>query len=339
MSRFLVRRVLLALIVILGVLLITFVIARVIPGDPARLYAGGQRATADEVARASEELGLDEPLPVQFLSYVGGIVRGEFGTSFVTHRSVSADVGIFLPATLELVIPAMLIALLVGIPVGLLSGAKPRGVLDESSRFAAISGAALPPFWLAIVGQLLFAVWLGWLPVGGRLSSSVLVQSPIDRVSGFYLIDAVIAGNWAAWVDAARHMVLPVFVLAVYPTSLVMRQMRAAVADVMTEPYVTAARASGLSERTVLFRYVLRNAIVPTLTVLGLTFAASVTGTVLIEIIFSWPGIGRYVTESIMASDFPAVMTVTTIGTVGYVLINLAVDVVQAGIDPRIRLR
>lgn len=338
MIRYVIRRLALALIVLLGVLVVTFAIERVIPGDPARLFAGGQRATPDEVERARVDLGLDQPLPVQFMSYALGIVHGDFGTSFVTHRPVSDDIRTFLPATLELVIPSMLIALLLGIPIGLLAGAAPGGMLDSTSRILAISGVALPAFWLAMVGQLLFAIWLGWLPLGGRLSTLVIVDQPIQQVTGFYLIDAFVTDNWTAWFDALRHLVLPVAVLAVYPICLVIRQMRASVADVMTETYITAARATGLSERVVLFRFVLRNALIPTLTVLGLTFAASLTGTVLIEIIFSWPGLGRYVTDSITATDFPVVMTVTTVVTVGYVLINLLVDLIQASLDPRVRL-
>ena len=339
MIRYIARRLVFATVVVVGVLVITFLIVRVLPGDPARLYAGGPRATPDQVDRARHELGLDRPLVEQLGAYMGNVVRGDFGRSFVTRRTVVEDLARFFPATLELVIPVMSLALMLGVPVGVVSGARSGGRIDQTTRFLAISGAALPPFWLALVAQLVFASSLGWLPVAGRLGSEVTVLEPIDRVTGFYTVDAVLAGNWIGLGDALAHLVLPIVVLSVYPISLVIRQTRSSVVEVMREPFVTAARASGLPERTIMFRFVLKNAFVPTLTVLGLTFVASLTGSVLIEVIFGWPGIGRYVTDSIIASDLPAVVAVTVIGTVGYVVVNLVVDLIQAALDPRVRAR
>jgi len=236
------------------------------------------------------------------------------------------------------VIPATIIALLIGIPIGVIAGARRRGTMNRVSNVAAVVGAAIPPFWLALVLQLVFAVWLEALPVGNRVGGDTTVNNPITPVTGFNLIDAAISGNWSAWFDSVDHMILPVAVLAVYPISLVIRQTSASVNNVMSSTFVVAARAEGLPERTILFRFVLKNAIVPTLTVLGLTFAGSLTGVVLIETIFAWPGIGRYLSDAIQGSDYSAIVAVTILSAIGYVLVNLVVDLVQAALDPRVRL-
>jgi peptide/nickel transport system permease protein len=338
MTSYVVRRVGLAAVVVAGVFVVTFVISHLVPSDPARLYAGGARATAAEVARARTELGVDKPLPVQFEIYVANAIHGDFGTSFRTRRPVTKDLAIFLPASLELVIPATLIALLVGIPIGVLAGARKRGYVNRLSNVAAVVGAAIPPFWLALVLQLVFAVWLDALPVGSRVGADTTISNPVMQITGFNLIDAAVAGNWSAWFDSLDHMALPVAVLSVYPICLVIRQTSAAVNHVMSSTFVVAARAAGLPERSILFRFVLKNAIVPTLTVLGLTFAGSLTGVVLIETIFAWPGIGRYLADAIQGSDYSAIVAVTILSAIGYVIVNLGVDLFQAALDPRVRL-
>jgi peptide/nickel transport system permease protein len=335
---YVVRRIFLAALVVLGVFVLTFIVSHVVPSDPARLYAGGARASEDEVREARATLGLDKPLPTQFAVFVSDAVRGNFGTSFVTKKPVTADLSVFVPASLELIIPAMLLAFALGVPIGLLAGAARNHPISRISNVVAIGGAALPLFWVALVAQLIFAVSLRVLPVGARVGTETTLFHPVKHITGFNLIDAAITGNWAGWVDSLNHMLLPVAVLTIYPLSLVIRQTGASVSQVMTSTYVTAVRASGLPERTVLFRFVLKNAIVPTLTVLGLTFAGSLTGVVLVETIFSWPGIGRYLTDAILASDYPVILAVTILGAVAYVVINLVVDLLQAAIDPRVRL-
>lgn len=336
-STYLLRRLGLALLVILGVMIITFLVSRVIPADPARLYAGG-RATDEMIVAVEEKLGLNDPLPVQFLSYVGGVLQGDFGNSFRTKRAISTDLKIFIPATLELVILAMLLAAAIGIPIGVIGAANRGGVIDQLSRVLTIAGVSVPAFWLALLLQLLFFSTLDLLPLGGRLDRSLAITSPIEQITGFYLIDGAITGNWAAWKSAWLHLLLPTVVLAAYPISLTARMTRASMLEVLSETYITAAAAAGLSRREILFRLALKNAIIPTLTSLGLVFAFSITGAILVEIVFSWPGLGSYVTEAIVASDFPVVMAVTLVVTVIYVLINLLVDMVQAALDPRIQL-
>lgn len=338
MKRYVARRLVLAVGVVFGVLVVTFVLSHVVPSDPARLYAGGQRATGAEVKDARKTLGLDRPLPTQFADFVATAVRGDFGDSFESRRPVTTDLRAYLPASLELIIPAMLLAIVLGIPIGLLAGARPEGKTNRLVNLGALSGAALPAFWLALIGQLILSVWFHVLPVGGVVGTDTTLNHPIKSVTGFSVIDATIAGNWSALTDHLDHLVLPVLVLAVYPTCLVVRQTSASVSKVIVSPYVTALRAYGLPERRVLFPFVLKNAIMPTLTVLGLTFAGALTGVVLVETIFAWPGIGNYLTTAILASDYPVILAVTIIGATAYVLVNLFVDLLQAALDPRIKV-
>jgi peptide/nickel transport system permease protein len=336
-SAYLLRRLGLAALVLFGVMVVTFVVSRVVPSNPAALYAG-PHPRPEQVAAFEVKLGLDKPLPVQFVRYVGDVLRGDFGESFQSRRLITTDLKVFLPATLELVIGASLLALVIGIPFGVLSGARRSGWLDQSTRMISIGGVSIPTFWLGLMLQLLFFGWLGWLPLGGRLSTMVTLIHPIETITGFYIIDAAVSGNWVAWWDTLHHLILPTVVLATYPIGLTIRMTRAAMIEVLTEPYIDAARAAGLPPRIILFRLAIKNAIIPTLTVLGLTFAYSITGAFFTELIFSWPGVGKYVTEAIIRVDFPVVMAVTIVVTVIYITINIIVDMIQVTLDPRITL-
>ncbi len=337
MFTYLLRRLTFALFVILGVMIITFFVSRILPADPVRLFVG-VRASEEVVEAKRIEFGLDKPVPVQFLNYAGSVLQGDFGISFRTKRPITDDILVFLPATLELVILSMVLAVVIGIPVGVIGAATRGSWIDQVSRVITIAGVSIPSFWLALILQLLFFGALGWLPLGGRLSRDILITSPMETITGFYSIDGLLTGNWVAWRDALWHLVLPTFVLATYPISLTARMTRSAMLEVMSETYISAAKAAGLSQREILFKLALKNAIVPTLTVLGLVFAFSITGAILVEIVFSWPGLGTYVTDSILSADFPVVMAVTLIVTIIYVVINLVVDFLQAALDPRVRL-
>lgn len=334
---YLIRRLALAVIVLIAVSIVTFFIARVVPSDPAALYVG-PRPRAEQVREARRKLALDRPLPQQYATYVGDLVRGDFGISLRSRRPIIRDLRDFLPATLELVVVGTLLSLVIGIPLGVYAGARPNSIVDHATRFISIAGVSLPTFWLALILQLLFFRELGWLPLGGRLSNVVALQDPIRTITGFHLLDAAVTGNWTAFRDAATHLVLPAVALATYPIGLVTRMVRSAMVDVLGERYITAARAEGIRERTIRFRLALKNAILPTLTVLGLSFAYSITGAFLVEIIFSWPGVGTYVTQAILSVDFPVIMGVTLVVTVVYLIVNLVVDLLQAALDPRVAL-
>lgn len=327
----------LSVLVVLGVLLVTFLISRVIPGDPARLYVG-TRASEQALTEVRQQLGLNNPLPQQFIAYVASSARGDFGYSYRTKRPILDDLKTKLPATMELVIVAMVLALAIGIPVGVLSAAHHDGWFDRVLRVISIAGVSVPAFWLALLLQLIFFMWLGWFPLGGRLSQSIIFTSPIKGITGFWLIDSTLTGNWTALRDALWHIVLPSAVLASFPISLVARMMRASMLEVLSETYVAAARAAGLSETRILFRLALKNAIVPTLTVMGLVFAFLVTGAVLVESIFLWPGVGSYMLEAILNNDVPVLFAVTLVVTMIYIVVNFLVDLLQTMLDPRIRV-
>jgi peptide/nickel transport system permease protein len=298
--------------------------------------AGGERATPVGIAEARKTLGLDQPLVIQFVRYVGAFVSGDLGVSYRTHRPVLEDLTTFFPATLQLIVPALLLGLLIGIPMGLIAGANTSSRTDTTIRLSAIFGAALPAFWVGMILQLVLGSWLRWLPVGGAISVNVATLHPIAQVTGVDLLDAALQGNWVAFSDVAKHMLLPVISLAIFPISLVARMTRASVEEVVSESFVTTARASGLPQRRILFQDVLKNAISPTLTVIGLAFASAFTGTLLVEVVFAWPGIGPYVEGAILSSDFAAIQGAALLGATLYIAINLMVDIAQAVIDPRI---
>jgi len=334
---YLIRRLLMAILVLISVSIITFFIARVIPSDPAAAWVG-PRPTQDQINKARVQLGLDRPLWIQYWRYATVLLKGDFGTSVRTHQPIINDLKAYLPATMELVLASMIIAIVVGIPLGVLSGAYKGSLLDHSTRLVSIAGVSMPTFWLGLILQLFFFARLGILPLGGRLSNEVALYSPIHVITGFYFLDSLITGNWSAFKDTLLHLILPSFVLAAYAIGLVIRMTRSTMVEVLNENYILAARVAGISEKTVLFVLALKNAITPTITVLGLCFVYSLTGAILVEVIFSWPGLGIYVTNAVLSIDFPVIVTVTLVVTVFYVLINLFLDLLQATIDPRIRL-
>ncbi len=332
------KRLVMAVFVLISVSVVTFIIARVVPSDPAAAWVGSH-PTKEQIARATVELGLDKPLIVQYWRYVEGLSRGDLGRSVTTRQPILTDIRTFLPATLELVLVGMLVAIVIGIPLGVLSGAKKGSWLDHSTRLVSIAGISMPAFLLGLMLQLLFFRQLGWLPLGMRLSTEVSLSYPVTTITGMYLLDTAVTGNWVAFQDAGIHIILPALALATYPIGLAIRMTRSTIIEVLSEKYIQAARVNGIRERTILFVLALKNAIVPTLNALGLAFVYSLTGAILIEIIFSWPGLGTYVTNAVLSVDFPVIVSVTLIMTVLYILINLFLDIMQAMIDPRVTLQ
>jgi peptide/nickel transport system permease protein len=339
MSRweFLLKRLLLALLVLFGVSVITFLIARVLPSDPAAAWVG-PRSTTDQIAKATVYLGLDDPLHVQYFRYIGQVLQGNLGTSIKSHHLIRSELRTYLPATLELVFAAMLLAAVIGVPLGVLSGANKGGWLDNLTRLISVAGVSIPTFWLGLILQLVFFARLGWLPLGGRISTEVALNCPVQQITGFYTIDTLLKGNWVAFKDVLLHLILPSVTLATYAIGLSIRMTRSTMVEILNERYILAARVAGLPRRTILFVLALKNAIVPTLTVLGLSFVYSLTGDILVEVIFTWPGLGLYVTNAVLSIDFPVIVSVTLIVTIFYVATNLVLDMIQAAIDPRVSL-
>ncbi|BAS27978.1 ABC transporter permease [Limnochorda pilosa] len=327
------RRLGLLVLVLAGVSVLTFLISQAIPGDPARLLAG-QRASEQVLAQIRTTYGLDRPLAVQYVRYMGGLLRGDLGRSIRTGRPVAEDLARFFPATLELVATALLLAVAAGIPLGVISAARRNSWVDHLNRTVSVAGVSVPLFWLGVVVLVLFYGRLGILPGGGRLSPYGLPPPPI---TGILVLDAALARDGAALADALRHLVLPAGCLAFVHLGIVARQVRGSLLEVLDQDYIRTARAYGLPPRRVLYRHALRNAFIPTLTVVGLALGDLLAGAVVTESIFAWPGMGSYVVDSIAFLDFPAIMGFTLVVALGYTLINLAVDIVTILLDPRIR--
>jgi peptide/nickel transport system permease protein len=335
--RFLLRRLASSAVVLAGVSVITFALARLIPADVAAIYIG-PRARPDAIARVREQLGLDEELYVQYLVYMRDMLSGDWGSSIATKRPVLDEILLRLPASIELIVAAMLIALPVGLALGMLSARWQGRPVDAGVRIVSIIGVSLPAFFLGILLQIAFFRSLDLLPLSGRVDSDLRFVSPIAEVTGVYLVDSAITGNWSAFVDVGWHLILPALTLAAYPIGLIARMTRSSMIESLGQDYVRTARAYGLHERLIVGKLALRNALVPVLTIIGLTLAYLLTGTFFVEIVFNWPGLGTFAVRSILATDYPAIMGIALFGAAAYVVINLVVDLAQAWVDPRIRL-
>ena len=337
MLRYIIRRMMWLMFVLLGLCAITFILSRVVPGDPAAAYLG-PRAKAEQIERVRIQLGLDKPLYTQFFYYLRDLSRGNLGESLRTHRPVMVGIIDHLPASLELMFSAIFVSLLVGIPLGVISAKKENTLVDHLIRLFSVADVSLPSFWLAMIFQIVFFRWLGLFPIGGRIDTVVGLMSPIERITGLYVIDALITGNWTAFKSALSHLVLPTITLACFSMGLIARMTRSTMLEVLREDYITTARAVGVSENEILFVQALKNALGPTITTAGLSFAFMLTATLYIELIFFWPGIGSYITKAIFLNDYPVIMGVTMLMALFYVVVNLIVDLLIAVFDPRIRL-
>ena len=335
---FILRRLLSSILVLIGVSIITFMVARVIPSNAAAMYIG-PKARPEDIARVTIKLGLDKPLPVQYFVYMSELLHGDLGTSIGTKRPVLQELAGRLPATLELLFTGMAIAVIVGVPMGVISARWQGKPTDVFVRTISIIGVSMPAFYLGLLMQILFFRRLDLLPLAGRFSNELRFTNPINPITNFLLLDALIGSNWIAFKDVAFHLVLPALTLAAYPAGLIARMTRATMLEVMEQDYIRTARAYGIRETVVVYLYALKNALSPTLTVIGLTFAFALTGTFFVEIIYNWPGLGLFTVHSLLNVDYPAIMGITLFGSVMYVLINLAVDLLQAWIDPRISLK
>jgi len=316
-----------------GIAVLSFVITNIAPGDPARLVAG-PNATASMVETIRVQYGLDQSLGQQFLIYMGDLFRGDFGRSLVSTRPVLDELLRYAPATLELVLVAMTLGVIVGVPLGVLSAVWRDTPLDHVTRILSISGVALPAFWFGILLQLWFAVQLGWLPVSGRLP---LIMAPPEPITHFLLIDSLLRGQFDTFLAGLRYIIMPAIVLSFPCLASILRVNRAEMIEVLQSDYIVAARAHGISSRRIIALYALKNAMLPTLAMIGLRFGWMLGSTVLVETVFDWPGIGLYAVSSALSSDFKPVIGVTLLIGFFFILINTLVDLAYAWIDPRLR--
>jgi len=330
---FLLRRVVGIAAVMIGVSVITFAISHVIPADPVAA-ALGDHATDAQIAQFRAEYRLDRPLPEQYISYATGILHGDLGKSIRTRRSVADDLADSFPATLELSFAALLISIVLGVPAGVWSAVSRGRIPDYVVRVLSLAGGSLPVFWLGLIVIGLFYYQLGWFPGGGRLDTFV---SPPPTRTGLYVVDSILAGDVEALRSSLVHLVLPALTLGYFSTAVIARMTRSSMLDVLGQDYMRTARAKGLREPVIVLRHALRNALIPTITIVGLTFGSLLSGAVLTETIFSWPGLGRYATASAVSLDFPAVLGVTLLAAVVYPVANLVVDVAYYWLDPRIQ--
>ena len=335
MIRLILKRLLAALPNLLGVVVITFLLTRALPGDPAAYFAGGA-ATQEAVEEVRRQLGLDRPLPEQFLRYVGDIARGDFGTSLTTGQPVLQELMARLPASLELVVLALLLACAVAIPLGVAAATRPGSWIDQLARLVTTAGVSLPTFFTGLLLAYVFYFLLGWAPSPlGRLDP---MFSPPPTVTGLYLVDAALAGDRALWWAAAKQLVLPVLTMAIFVLAPIARMTRASMLSVLSSDFVRTARASGLSRGTVLVRYALRNALLPVVTTLGMVFGFMIGSSVVIEKVFGWPGVGSYAIDALTASDYAPVQGFVLAMGILFVLLNLLIDVLYVVIDPRVKI-
>ncbi|RVJ41951.1 ABC transporter permease [Sinorhizobium meliloti] len=330
------QRLLMIVAVVLGVMTIMFVLSRMLPASPAQLMLGG-RPSLEMVAKAEAELGLDKPLGVQYLNFMGAVVRGEFGNSLLTKRPVLLEVRERLGATFELTTLAIVLVILVGVPIGVLSAVRQNSMPDNIARTVSLAGAAMPSFILAMSLQLLFYGALAWLPLQGRLDPSILLDNPITPITGLFLIDALLAGNWAGFSSAFAHIILPLLTLTTLLLATVTRITRNMMVDVLNEEHIRTAFAYGLPKTVIYFRYALKATLIPILTIVGLTYGQLLGGAVVVEYIFDWPGLGSFLVSSISQNDYPASIGATLFLAGIYLLVNLIVDLLYAVVDPRLR--
>jgi peptide/nickel transport system permease protein len=325
-------RLVLVVPLLIGITILTFSISHLVPGDPAMLAAGPQ-ATKQEIEMVRHEYGMDKPVYQQYVNYVGQLAKGDWGKSLLSRRPVAADLKVYVPATLELTFWGILIAIVLGIPLGLASAVYRDSWLDHFTRFISLAGVSFPRFFLALLLQLVFAMALNWLPLGGRFPA---MELPPPHVTGMFTIDAILDSDWVGLWWALQHLLLPAFALAVGPLASISRMTRAGALEVLNQDYVLQERASGISKRKILFKYVLKNSFLSVLTMIGLSYGWLMGGAVLVESVFDWPGLGLYAVKSAMTLDFMPIMGVTLVTGFVFIIANLVVDILYGLLDPRI---
>ncbi|HCL63310.1 MAG TPA: peptide ABC transporter permease [Rhizobium sp.] len=320
--------------VLLGVSLIVFMMLALTPGDPVEIMIGDQNMNAEQEALLRSDLGLDRPLPERFLSFLGNAIQGEFGTSFFHRRPVIDVISERLPATIELSLVAMIIALATAIPLGVAAAIHKNTIIDKIATIGSLFGVSLPGFWFGILLLMLFAVQLRLLPVSGRIGFA----SEVPSITGFLLIDTLMQGRFSAFWDALKHILLPAITLGLPMTAILTRVTRTAMLEVMRQDYVAFAEAKGLSRRRILYRHALKNALIPTVSVAAIETGSLLGGNMIVETVFGWPGLGRLVVESIFVRNYPLVQAAVLLYAVTYVLMNFVADILYTVLNPRVKL-
>ena len=334
LGNFVLRRLFLLSFMLLSVTVLTFFLARVIPGDPAQMMAG-MSASQSQVDNMRARLGLDKPLPQQFVNYLSDLLQGDLGQSLINKRPVTENLKQFFPATVELTFVAFLIASLIGVPLGILAALYKDSWIDQLSRFSALVGIAFPSFWLGIVLILIFFFYLDWLPGGRRIDVSR--RFSYEPITNLLFVDSLLKGDWDLFQDALSHILLPAITLGFGPLARFMRFTRTVMLEEIHKQYVLTAYSKGLRPGRVIRRHVLRNALIPTVTMMGLAIGYMLGGSVLVETIFNWPGMGQYAFDAVFNLDYASIVGVTLLTTICVLLTNLAIDIVYAYLDPRIR--
>lgn len=336
MAKFLALRLWQTLPTLVGVSVIAFMLIRLIPGDPVMLMLGERGSSPEAAAELRANLGLDQPLYSQYFKFVGGAVRGHLGESIVSHRSVWSEFADRFPATVELSLVALIWAVGIGIPLGVLAALNRRRWPDHLLMSTSLVGYSMPIFWWGLVLILFFSVRLGWTPVSGRMSAAF----DVEPLTGFFLVDVWLRGlGWAAFRDCVAHLLLPALVLGTIPVAAIARMTRSSLLEVLREDYVRTAKAKGLSFFRIVFVHALRNALIPVVTVIGLMLGTLLTGAVLTETLFSWPGVGRWLVASVQARDYPVLQGGVLLLALIIVLVNTSVDVIYMYLNPRLRGR
>jgi peptide/nickel transport system permease protein len=334
-GKYILHRVITGLFVLFVVVTVTFLLARVVPSDPAQKWVGAH-ATAEQKAEAIKELGLDKPLHIQYINYLKDLFKGDLGLSIVSHRPVRDELKDAIPNTLEIVFFSVILAFIIGLPVGVYSAVKQNTILDHLARFFSVGVISMPTFWVALMLQIILSTKLGWLPLTGQMDTILHITNPLQRITGFTILDSLLTGNWPVFTNVVWHSILPILTLMSYPFGLTARMTRSILLEVLNEDYIRASRAYGIKEGLVIWRYAVRNVIGTVTTVLTLSAGYALVNTFVIEAVFSWPGIGNYIARSVVNLDYPAIIGVTLFASLAYVILNLFSDIIIA-MDPRVR--
>jgi len=334
MLAYIIRRIFIMIPTLLGVSVIVFFMLHLTPGDPAELLMG-ERASEEALQDIREHLGLNKPVYVQYGIFLKQLLKGDLGETIWTRQKVWIEVKQRFPATIELAVVALFISCVLGMLLGIISATKQYSIFDYLSMLGALIGVSMPIFWLGLVFMLIFSLNLGWLPMSGRLSVGI----ELETITNFYVLDAILTGNWEALKDALWHIIMPAFTLSTIPTAIIARMTRSSMLEVLRQDYIKTAKAKGLSQFKVVFKHALRNALIPVVTTIGLQFGVLLCGAILTETIFAWPGVGKWIYDAVMQRDYMVIRGGTLFLAAIFIVINLCVDVLYAVINPRIKVQ